>query len=72
MHRLKEEDLDKEGQKLAEALHYGIGRLTYVLNQSVGKTPGLPCSQSWGKHVTVSCGALQKWLFLSFVNVTHT
>ena len=39
MHRLKEEDLDKEGQKLAEALHHGIGRLSYVLNQSVGKPP---------------------------------
>ena len=35
--RLREEDLDKEGQQLTNALHAGMRRLSGVLNQSVGK-----------------------------------
>ncbi len=38
MRRLKEEDLDKEGEELADALHAGTGRLAGFLNQSVGKS----------------------------------
>ncbi|KAL0036800.1 hypothetical protein WJX79_010572 [Trebouxia sp. C0005] len=34
--RLKDNDLDKEGQELADALHAGTGRLAGLLNHSVG------------------------------------
>ncbi len=36
VHRLKDNELDKEGQELADALHAGTGRLAGFLNQSVG------------------------------------
>jgi len=36
VYRVKENDLDKDGQELADALHAGTGRLAGFLNQSVG------------------------------------
>ena len=36
VYRLKDNELDKEGQELAHALHAGTGRLAGFLNQSVG------------------------------------
>ena len=36
--RVKEEDLDKEGQELANALRAGTRRLSGFLNSSVGKS----------------------------------
>ena len=36
VYRLKDNELDKEGQELADALHAGTGRLAGFLNQSVG------------------------------------
>ena len=63
VYRLKDNDLDKDGQELADALHAGTGRLAGFLNQSVGTLSdthsGKLCANTVKHVMQQSCWSLK-------------